>query len=404
MSDGAAADSVEGVVERVLFRSEDDAFAVVLVRVDGRDALVKAAGALAEAGEGEVWRLAGAVEEHPRYGERLVVTTAYPVTPGSVAGLERYLGGGRFPGVGRKVAETLVAQFGSKTFDVLASADKLKIPGLGRKKLAALRAAVREDRMRCETLAFLSGLGFGPSTAGRVFQRFGDRTVAQVREDPYVLADEVRGVGFTLADQAASALGVRGDHPSRLRAGVLHVLKQAAEQGHVAVPVDAATPRAARLLDVDVDLCADALRRAEADRRLVIDDAGGDVAYAYLPFLHAAETEAALAVKRLAERPALLAPDAPAPVEPPAMLSEEQRAAVDLLLRRPLALLTGGPGVGKTTVLRAFVDAAVAAGAKVELAAPTGRAARRLEETVGRPARTLHRMLGLLPSDAGLGR
>jgi exodeoxyribonuclease V alpha subunit len=401
MPPAAAAETVEGVVERVLYRSEDDDFTVLLVRVERRPDLVKAAGPVGEVAEGQTWRFAGEPEDHPKYGARLKIVAAYPVTPSSVEGLRRYLAAGRFPGVGERVASHLVDAYGTRAFDVLAGDQPLKIPGLGKKRAVELRAAIRKDRVRCETLAFLAGLGLGPTVAVRVHRRFGDETTSTVRKNPYVLADEVRGVGFLTADAVAASLGIRGDDPHRLRAGLVYSLRQAADQGHSALPVARLTTAAARLLEADEAVVSGALDAAAAEGRLTVDDAGGDAPFAYLVFLHAAELEAAGSVLRFVGRTPLLAADGRAAPPLPDFLSDEQRAAVELLLRRPIALLTGGPGVGKTTVLKAWVGAAEALGKSVRLAAPTGRAARRMEEATERPASTLHRLLGIIPSDIG---
>jgi exodeoxyribonuclease V alpha subunit len=403
MSEPVSAETVEGVVERVLYRSDDGQFAVLLVREDGKDGVVKAAGPLGDAGEGQLWRLSGEIEEHPKYGARLKVSVAFPVTPSTNEGLRRYLGGGRFAGIGAKAAKKLVARYGSRTLDVLAGDEEIALKGLKKEKLQALREAVRADRLRAEALGFLAGLGLGPSLSQKALDRFGERTVAAVREDPFALADEVRGIGFATADGVASALGVRGEHPARLRAGVLHALRQAAEQGHVALPRSRLVAAAARVLVADPGVVEEACGAAVAAGRLVEDDAGGDEPLCYLPFLHAAEREAASLVGAIGARRPLLAADAPVP-DFPDFLSDEQRTAVELLLRRPLALLTGGPGVGKTTVLKAWVAAAEGLGRKILLAAPTGRAARRMEEATGRPAATLHRLLGLLPSEIGVAQ
>lgn len=394
-------DTVEGIVERVLFRSDDGQFTVLLLRVDGRSDVLKVAGQVGDAGEGQLWRFLGEHEDHPKYGSRLRAVSAYPVTPSSVEGLRRYLGGGRFSGVGEKAAGRLVDAFGSRTLDVLAGQDDVKIKGISKKTLTRLRESVRGERHRNEALGFLSGLGLGPSASQKVFDRFGERTIGSVRADPYVLADEIRGIGFLTADQLAANLGIRDDHPSRLRAGLLYALKQAAEQGHVGVPRERLVTAASGLLSVDPLPLEAALERAEVERRIVLDDAGGDVVLCYLPFLHAAEVESARLVEAMRDRAPLLDPGAPVPPLPD-FLSDEQRAAVELLLRSPAALLTGGPGVGKTTVLKAYVEAAESLGKKILLAAPTGRAARRMEEAAGRPATTLHRLLGLIPSEMGV--
>jgi exodeoxyribonuclease V alpha subunit len=398
MVDPPVAASIEGVVERVIFRSEDAAFGVLLVRKEEGSPAVKVAGPVGDAAEGALWRFTGAIEDHPKYGERLVAALAHPVVPETREGIRRYLSALGVKGLGAKSVDRLLDAFGDATLDALSKDEPPKVKGVASKVVLELREIVRRDRARADALSFLASAGLGPQISRRVFERFGASAVVIARANPFVFADEIRGVGFATADAAARKLGFPPEHPSRLRAGVLHALRSAAEQGHAGLPETRLIAAGTRLLGLDDATVSGAVSTAETLGDVVADDAGGDETLIYAPPLHAAECEAARLSRALSERRPILDPSIDVPTLPTG-LSEEQREAVALLLRKPFALLTGGPGVGKTTVLRAWADSVAALGANPVLAAPTGRASRRMEEATGRPASTLHRLLRIPPSD-----
>ena len=395
--------TVEAAVEHVLYSQDDSGFAVVrLRRVDG-DPLV-AVGPLLGSQPGESLRLSGAWQDHPKYGRRFQVDTFTSIAPSTVTGIERYLGSGLIPGIGATYAKRIVATFGLQTLDVLDNESRRlrEVPGIGAKRAAALAKAWHEQRELRGVMLFLQEHGVSPNHATRIYRQFGVRARAVLRENPYSLAEHISGVGFRTADQIAAKLGIPPESPQRAAAGVLHGLGEAAGNGDSYLPREELTAAAAALLDVAAERVGAALDELLAGGRAVAG--GGD--RIYLPRLHAAETTATARLAALCLTSAVVQLSAGAAIAgdggPP--LSDEQRAAYATLLRAKVAVLTGGPGTGKTTLLRSLVARFAAERALVVQAAPTGRAAKRMEEASGSPASTIHRLLEMSPQTGGFAR
>ncbi len=407
MSEDPGESTVEARVERILFRSESDGFTVARVEPGtGGTAFVATASLAAAVMPGDLLSLRGHFEDHPRFGRRFRAVEALPRLPATVEGIRRYLGSGRVRGIGPTLAKRLVAHFGPETIEILENSPErvLEVPGVGRARLEQIRTVFADGRAQRAALVFLQGLGIGPGLASAIWRRFGAAAEARVRADPYALADEIPGLGFMTADVMARALAVPAEAPLRLRAGLRHVLRRGLDHGHVCRMLDEVVEEASRLLGCDGSVTEQAVRASVAAGDLVATvsgaGAGGQPAV-WLPAMHAAEEEAARRLLALAAAPGRRVPSdrpAGADLHGGIRLTEEQAAAVDLLLREKVAILTGGPGVGKTTVLREVVAAYAGAGLRVALASPTGRAARRLAEAAGEEANTLHRLLGLTPS------
>ena len=365
--------------------------------------------------EGTRVRFVGRWTRHPTHGEQFEFEACVPLAPIEPAGIERYLASKTFEGIGPTLAGRIVKKLGSETLERIQSEPSALdgIPGLGTKVAERLRETVASQASVHRTFAFLVGLSLGPQLAQAAIARFGPDCETAVRRDPYVLT-RVHGVGFRRADRAAARLGMPADDPRRMAAAMAHVLDEGAGDGHTWLPLgelvdaarialDGAAPRESFL-----ETLADGEARVVIDRELLPDadpPGAGPVDErhaAYLPGLHRAESELARGLARLLQS---------APTEPLAdaralekaeaataiALNPDQREAVLTLLANPVAVLTGGPGVGKTTIVRFVATLAEAAGATVRLASPTGRAAKRLAEATGRPASTVHRLLGFQP-------
>ncbi|RMG18797.1 MAG: ATP-dependent RecD-like DNA helicase [Deltaproteobacteria bacterium] len=399
---------VQGTVERVLF-SGDDGFAVLKIadRHSGqRHTLV---GDLPGVREGEEIRATGQWVETERYGRQLRVHSWMPVLPTTQEGIRRYLAGGVIPGIGPKTAERLVAHFGSETLEVLEKRpEQLRaVRGIGKKRAAEIARAWADAVGVREVMIFLQSHGITPAVASRIHRAFGAKAIEVVKHDPYRLAEEVSGIGFATADRIARAMGVAEDAPKRVRAAVLHVLEQAAAEGHCHLPLPDLREATFALIGVDDAKIRSAIEVLAREERILLEPptASADAveARAFLPALYRAEEMAAAHLARLfggAPRRSVERPDARLSLweaKHRMRLAPAQRQAVLAAVSERVLVVTGGPGTGKTTLIQAVVDLFRGAGATLRLAAPTGRAARRLAEATGHEASTLHRLLAFSP-------
>lgn len=387
------ADSLDVEVEEVIFESDDRSFAVARVAPIQGGSAFRAAGQLGGVSPGESARLRGRYVQHPRHGLQLEVEHWEPIEPRTTAGIERYLGSGMIPGVGKRLAHRIVARFGPDTIQIICEKPhRLQgVKGIGKRLAEKISDTLSTRRAEAESLSYLRAYGLGSALARKVLLHYGDETRSIITQDPYRIAEEVKGVGFQTADRIARELGTELDAPQRAQAAVLHLLGKARDDGHVAFPCAELIAQAGTL-EVPLEAASRALVDLAERQAVVIDGL-----LAYLPPLYANETRLALDLGRLARaRPSL--PDASHHLESVTTnLAAEQRAAVEATLHRSLVVITGGPGTGKTTTVRAVVSLHEGLGRSVVLAAPTGRAARRLAEVTGREARTVHRLLEYNP-------
>ena len=400
----AAAETLSGLVERVVFHNPETGFCVLRVKLaDQREpaAVVGECGAVAP---GEVVRAEGQWQTNPSFGLQFRAQILSVVPPSTLEGIEAYLGSGMIKGIGRAMAAKLVQAFGAAVFDVIERepARLREIPGIGRSLAERITAAWRDQRAVRDIMLFLHSHGLSPLRAARIFEAYGARAIQLVRANPYRLAQEIRGIGFASADQLAERLGIPKDSPFRLRAGLGFVLEEALGQGHSGLPQTELIERAARLLEVDPAALETALAGEVAAGALVPDPVEGTPCL-FLPWVHQAERAIAASLRRLAGgRPPWQIDDADAKVEAvertlALRLAEGQRTALRMALTTKLGVITGGPGTGKTTLVEAILAGLAGTGVEVQLAAPTGRAARRLGESTGRDAKTLHRLLEAEP-------
>ncbi len=398
---------LEGQVTGVVFENPDTGFSVV--RLLTSEGAATAAGALSPVHEGEQLRLHGWWEKHPKFGQQFHAAWSEHAAPSTLDGMERYLGSGAFPGIGPDMARRLVTHFKEKTLEALAAGAAVlrRVEGIGPKRAATLAEGFREGAARHRVLAELRGFGLGGPQSLRVYETWGPSAVERVRKDPYALIGEIRGVGFETAERIGRAVGVEEGSVVRARGVALHLLREAAREGHACLPEAAVVQR---LLDLGVEDAntLQALTDLVQEGRMVRDAADGRAPEPalYLPDLFAAEAGVARHLRRLAAQPesALVGPEAVdrALARTRFRPDPSQSAALEMALRRPASVLTGGPGTGKTTTLRVLLETLDAAGiGPVPLASPTGRAAKRLQEATGREACTLHRLLGWDPVGHG---
>jgi exodeoxyribonuclease V alpha subunit len=413
-------DSLEGVVERVTYFNPQNGYSVIRLaparsrRGFGEVELVTVVGLLPEVTPGEHLRLSGFWTTHRDYGRQFKAEKCEQVLPATVEGIRRYLGSGLIKGIGPKTAQKIVAQFGAETLYVIdADPERLReVPDIGPKRYALIREAWEAQKQIKEVMVFLQGHGISTGLAVKIYRHYGDESLELVRSDPYRLARDIWGVGFKTADKIARALGLPPDAPSRLEAGAVYALNELADDGHVYAPQPHLLKTAVDLLEVAPDLLPPALDRLETEGRIRRETLPGDPDPAvYLTPLHQAEVNVAARLRALRSTSRSHLSDfvdadwdrlmASAQSTDSVDLSSEQRTAVRAALTHKVCILTGGPGTGKTTALRALIRLLEMRPAErrhpIALASPTGRAAKRLAEAAGRPAQTIHRLLGFSP-------
>ncbi|RSS36629.1 ATP-dependent RecD-like DNA helicase [Streptomyces sp. WAC08241] len=414
---------VEGVLERITYANEETGYTVA--RVDtGRGAgdLLTVVGALLGAQPGESLRMEGRWGSHPQYGKQFTVENYTTVLPATIQGIRRYLGSGLVKGIGPVFADRITQHFGLDTLDILEDAPGrlIEVPGLGPKRTRNITAAWEEQKAIKEVMVFLQEVGVSTSIAVRIYKQYGDASISVVRNQPYRLASDVWGIGFLTADRIAQSVGIPHDSPDRVKAGLQYALSQSSDQGHCFLPEERLIADSVKLLQVDTGLVIECLGELAEDpegvvRETVPGPEGTPVTAVYLIPFHRAELSLAGQLRRLlrAEEDRMPAfRDVPwdkalawLATRTGASLAPEQEEAVRLALTRKVAVLTGGPGCGKSFTVRSIVELARAKKAKVVLAAPTGRAAKRLAELTGAEASTVHRLLELKPGgDAAYDR
>ena len=403
---------VEGEVLRLTFENAETGFRVAKLMVKGRKEPLTVVGTLPPVHAGARLRVRGKVVTDSRHGEQLRAESVTEMAPSTIDGIRRYLGSGVIPGVGEKLAAKIVSRFGEATLRVLdEEPERLgEIAGLGKKRRDKLVATWREKHAERDVLVFLQAHGASPALAARIMKRYGPTAAHVVRKDPYRLALDVVGVGFKTADRIAQGLGIAADAPERIQAGLLQSLLDMTESGHVFSPAGPLADRAMVLLGLGDAAAAEALLsrglRALAFGGHVLIEGEGVTAHVYLPRMLEAEKRLAARIQELGAarvRPLMGATLAIEAFERDAnvTLADEQRAAVEEASRAPLFVVTGGPGVGKTTVLKAMLSVLQRAGLVVKLAAPTGRAAKRMTAATSVEATTIHRLLEYDPQKGG---
>ncbi len=397
-------DRLEGTIERFTFRNAETGYAVVRFAPDGDEGPLPIVGHLAQLAEGQRVTITGVRKIHPRFGPQIEVEAAEAAVPSSVEGIQAYLASSLVKGIGPATAERITDTFGDDALRIIEEEPERlgEVRGLGPKKIEELVESVRSQRDVQEVMVFLRSHGLGQGLAARIVKQLGRNASAIIQANPYRLADEVIGVGFRRSDQLADQLGIRGDAPERIRAGLEHCLGLAARDGHCFVPRDELTSRCGDLLACDPDSVQAELPWLAEQGRVVIEADEGGVP-CYPSTLHQAEVGCALMIDSLARDDVQrLDIDAERALEwfqeqSGMRLPDGQHRALLTALQEPVSVVTGGPGVGKTTIVRALVDIFAAKKLRLVLAAPTGRAAKRLDESTGHGASTLHRLLDFQP-------
>jgi exodeoxyribonuclease V alpha subunit len=423
----AESSSLQGTISRITYQHPESHYTVARLDEDGGPSTT-VVGTLFPVAEGEEIKVSGTWKRHPRYGLQFQVDHWEKIDPSTLEGIEKYLGSGLIKGIGPSYAKRLVGAFGTETLRVLSEEPLriLDVDGIGEVRARRIMEAWQAQRGMQDVMVFLQGHGVGASLALRIYRVFGAGTIAQVRENPYALAQQVHGIGFLLADRLAHHIGIRGDFPLRVQAGVLHVLRAAAERGHCYLPLTALAKSAGELLSADDEQIDIAVEKLAARGEVVLQDPPERRATrVYLRDLCEAEQRVADALGRLLSTPSFLQGERMArPWEKgqsvsrgaidltssslfaglPLQLDGDQFDAARRALREKVFVITGGPGTGKTTLLMSLLAVLRRAKATFALAAPTGRAAKRMTESTGEEALTLHRLLEYSPREGGFQR
>ncbi len=399
--------TLEGVVERIVFESPDTGFMVARLRRENAPELDTFVGSFLPVSVGETARLRGRWIEDKKFGRQLRAESCETILPSTVEGIEKYLGSGLIQGIGPEFARRLVAAFGVETLRVIdEQPQRLRsVPGIGAKRADQIREAWASQKAVQSIMIFLEGNGVTPAQAAKIYQAYGDKALAVVRQNPYRLAQDIPGIAFAGADTIAGRLGIEKEAPQRLEAGLLHALWRAMGEGHVFLPHGELLSSAAQLLGVSEKLLDPPLERMSVEGLVKREQHA-----VFLPAMQGAEAGVAERLRRLQATP-LNAP--PIQIENALKwveknrkiaLSPEQREAIRRGVTEKLLIITGGPGTGKTTVINSLLAILEKKGLSFVLAAPTGRAAKRMEQATGRDAGTLHRLLEFSPKTGGFTR
>ena len=407
----APTERLSGPVERVTFHSEESGFCVLRVKVKGQRDFVTVIGSAASITPGEFVECVGVWHNDKTHGLQFKANHLKVVPPTTLEGIEKYLGSGMVKGIGPHFAKVLVKAFGENVFIVVESEPErmLKLSGIGPKRVEKITSAWAEQKAIREILVFLQSHGVGTARAVRIYKTYGDEAIIKVTENPYRLALDIHGIGFKTADVIAGRLGIAPDSLIRAQSGVRHVLQELSGDGHCAAPHDTLIKEAEELLQIPEAILEEAIMEEVAQENLVQEEIDG-VSCLFLTPLHRAEMGVANSIKRiLVGSPPWGQIDAvkalPWVEEKTGLtLSESQKDAVRLALTSKVVVITGGPGVGKTTLVNSILLIVRAKNVNVTLCAPTGRAAKRLSESTGLEAKTIHRLLEFDPKSFGFKR
>lgn len=404
-------ETLSGTVERITFASEENMFTVAKMQEWGKRELTTLVGTFSPVNPGESIRVTGRWEADRRFGPQFRVSSLTVATPATTRGIEKYLGSGLIQGIGPGFARRLVKAFGKDTLDIIENDPQRlrQVEGIGPKRMAMITQAWMEQKEIRNIMIFLQGHGVSTLHSARIFKFYGSRAIQAVTENPYRLARDIQGIGFITADRIARNMGIPVDSPIRARAGLIYTLLELADEGHVCFPRQELLERASKILSLSGEILGDALETLAREEEVVLEG-GVEVstgtqgeAMVYLSGFHLAERGVASRLRRMLEAPSSLRQiDVSKALEwvqqnTGMELSQGQCRALAMAAKSKVMVITGGPGTGKTTVIRALLKIFQALKGEVLLAAPTGRAAKRMAESTAWEARTIHRLLEYSP-------
>ncbi|MCL6270779.1 ATP-dependent RecD-like DNA helicase [Sansalvadorimonas sp. 2012CJ34-2] len=396
---------LQGSVERVTFHSEESGFFVIRVKCKGQRELVTMTGSTPSITPGEFVEASGIWFNDHRHGVQFKVQQIKTVTPTTLEGIEKYLGSGMVKGIGPHFAKRLVRAFGEHVFEIIEENPErlMELEGIGKKRREKITSAWSEQKVIRDIMVFLQSHGVGTARAVRIYKTYGDQSVAKVQENPYRLALDIHGIGFKTADQLAQQLGIDRTSLIRAQAGVRHVLQEHSGDGHCAQAFQGLVDSAVKLLEIPEETIKQAIQIEINEERLTPENIDGEPCLFLTPLFRAEQGVANHVVRLLQGHSGWSGLDLKKAIpwvekKNQISLSDSQKKAVEQAVRNKFCIITGGPGVGKTTVVNSILKIIQAKKAQVTLCAPTGRAAKRLSESTGQEATTIHRLLDFDPS------
>jgi exodeoxyribonuclease V alpha subunit len=399
--------SYKGYIDNITYHNHENGFTIARLVADGEQKKITVVGAIAALEEGEHIEVDGTWNEHPKYGRQFKIEEYRIIYPTTAKGIEKYLGSGLIRGIGPVSAKRIVDHFGKAALDVIDENPMrlTEVPKLGRKRINLIAESWGEQRQIKDVMVFLQSHGITTGWAVKIYKEYGHRAIETVKSNPYRLEQDIRGIGFIIADQIALNLGIAADAPERVEALIRYRLNKAAEDGHVYLPaehlrkqISIKKERTEKTVDISPDLILSALESLRVDEAICMEESR-----CYLPLFFHAEVGIASSLRRLIQKEARKTLDFHK-IDEDLELAAEQQLAVELSVNNKVLLLTGGPGTGKTTVTKRILQQFEANGLNVALCSPTGRAAKRLAEATGRRASTIHRLLEFKPDEQGFNK
>jgi exodeoxyribonuclease V alpha subunit len=405
-------ETLTGLIERVTYHNPENGFAVLKVQVKGRQDLVTVVGSTTSVSAGEHLAAIGKWVVDREHGQQFKADELKTTHPASAEGIEKYLASGAIRSIGPKLAAKIVKVYKERTLEIFETAPDflLHIRGIGQERIKRIKQSWQEQKEVRKIMLFLAEHGISSGRAVRIYRTYGQESIAKIKENPYQLADDIRGIGFKTADELAAKMGIDRNSPYRARAAVQYTLQDLASQGHVGYPEPGVVEHTTKLVEIDQLIVEEAVKTAVAEKVVVRETVEGE-SWLYLTALYRAEVGLAQSVHRIGSAsphpmPKIDVEKAIAWVEGKLgiSLAAGQQEAIRQACQRKMLVITGGPGVGKTTLVRSILEIFQAKNMKCVLAAPTGRAAKRLAETTGRTAKTIHRLLEFDPATAEFKR
>ena len=405
--------TIEGDLDRITYFNEENHYTIAKIKPFRTPNIVTVVGHMAAVRPGETLRIKGKWQTHPRYGQQLMIASYSVLLPASIGGIQKYLQSGIIKGIGPKMADRIVNHFGSHTFEIIEKFPYrlLEIEGIGSKKIDSIHQAWKDHHVIRELMHFMQSVGLKPSFCAKIIQAYGWEAEEVIRRDPYRLPVDIPGINFYSADAVARKLGISNSGSERTRAAILHILQEFLNNGNIFTPKDQLVEQCETLFQIEKEPIDKGLEELVGDNEIVLEKfSNGQADALYLSRMHQAEFGLANRIKALLS----------VPVDPSEMdserileevqqklaikLSDDQLNALEEILSHRMVIITGGPGTGKTTLIRSVNAVFNAHGKQVLLAAPTGRAAKRLSEVTGRDAQTIHRLLEYSPQDGMFGK